>query len=388
MNIMMIEGGDKKYGAAHSLYDLAAALQKRPDVNVTMVTNRRSTMINTLKDVGCKVVVIRFNPFILGYPGWREYWRMPLAIVRQGIRYYYGCLFAEKQLQKAVRIEEFDLIHTNTSINDFGALLAGKYHIPQVWHIREFGDLDYKYFSYRNDNIALMNRTASVMIAVSDAVRAHWIGKGIDSGKIVSIYDGIRPISAPKAKPLPIGQKREIRLVMTGSIQPTKGQEQAIKLMARLKNKSQSFHLDLIGDGSKVYLRHLGRMVREYQVEDTVSFLGYRTDVPALLPEYDVGLVCSRSEAFGRVTVEYMMAGLPVLASDTGANPELIREGVDGHIYSYGDIQDMATKLLKMVEENLGGTGTRLYALDNFSDSVNAEKVYQIYQKILWTKSV
>ena len=66
--------------------------------------------------------------------------------------------------------------------------------------------------------------------------------------------------------------------------------------------------------------------------------------------------MCSRSEGFGRVTAEYMMAELPVLASDTEANPELIREGIDGYLYKFNDIEDMTDKAMKIISSsNIGG---------------------------------
>ena len=81
--------------------------------------------------------------------------------------------------------------------------------------------------------------------------------------------------------------------------------------------------------------------------------LGYREDVCSLLHEYDCGVMCSRSEGFGRVTAEYMMAGLPVIASDTGANPELVNEGQTGLFYRWGDTSDLAKKIEMLADDAL-----------------------------------
>ena len=64
----------------------------------------------------------------------------------------------------------------------------------------------------------------------------------------------------------------------------------------------------------------------------------------------DVGLMLSRNEAFGRVTVEYMMQNLAVIASDTGANPEIIKNGLTGLLYHYGDAVHLAEQMLYYVE--------------------------------------
>ena len=170
---------------------------------------------------------------------------------------------------------------------------------------------------------------------------------------------------------------------MIGSLQPTKGQEQAIKLMARIKADGLPYSLDLIGDGSRQYTKQLKELINSFGLESSINLLGYRTDVFELLPNYDIGLMCSRSEAFGLVTAEYMMAGLAVLASDSGANKEIVRDGIDGYLYSYGNITDMKQKIFKIIEENLGGVTTYRYAMFYFSEVVNAENIYKIYKNVV-----
>ena len=78
-----------------------------------------------------------------------------------------------------------------------------------------------------------------------------------------------------------------------------------------------------------------------------------------------------------------MMAGLAVLASDSGANKEIVRDGIDGYLYDYGSIKDMKQKLLKIICNNLGGATTYEYAVSNFSETLNAENVYVLYKNLL-----
>ena len=78
------------------------------------------------------------------------------------------------------------------------------------------------------------------------------------------------------------------------------------------------------------------------------------------------------------------MAGLPVIASDTGANQELVREGTDGVFYAYGNTEDLAEKILLVAKEpgHYGGEATHAYALSRFSADVNAANIYKIYKEI------
>lgn len=57
-----------------------------------------------------------------------------------------------------------------------------------------------------------------------------------------------------------------------------------------------------------------------------IEFLGHRSDVNQLLQDAHIAVMASRCEAFGWVTVEYMMSGLAVIVSNTGANPEIVSE--------------------------------------------------------------
>ena len=381
MNVLIIADGDTRYGASRSLLHMAINLQQKSDLNITVVLNCNSDMVDLLKKHGCVVAIIHYNLCIQPYP--EVSWWFPIRFVHQGMKYLYGRIFALKELKKIIKIEDVDLIHSNSSREDFSIMVGMKYHIPIVRHIREFGDKDYRCFSLRKNYINLLNETTSIFIAVSNAVREHWIKKGILENKIVTIYNGVLTRDYIKQKRLPLCYKKSINLVMVGSIVHTKGQDQAIQLMSILKDEDIEFKLDLIGDGTWFILKKLKGQVKTSGLEACVRFLGYRKDVFDLLPNYDVGLICSDSEGFGRVTAEYMMAGLPVLASNTGANSELIREGVDGCLYSYGSVEDMKEKLMRIINNNLGGENTYKYAVNNFSAKVNADNVYSIYKKVL-----
>ena len=79
-----------------------------------------------------------------------------------------------------------------------------------------------------------------------------------------------------------------------------------------------------------------------------INFLGSINDVHERLGNYQIGLMCSRAEGFGRVTAEYMHAQLGVIASDSGANPELIQDGVNGLLFKSGDAKSLSECILRL----------------------------------------
>lgn len=388
MHILYVADGDSKYGAPHSLFQLISEIKKiDPSIKVSIALTKNSDRAEDYKKAGCDVYRVSYEPFCQGIP--YEYWKIPIKLVFRGILYLYGRCVSIRQLEKQLDMEEVDLIHSNSSREDFGARIAGKYGIPLIWHIREFGDLDYHCFHYLKNYIGLMNQTATEMIAVSKAVKEHWVSKGILESKITSIYNGVKEKKQVK-KQYP-KEKDMIRLVMLGLLNWAKGQHQIIKAMAALtEDELKRVRLDIVGDGTAEYTHTLKRLIRENHLEEQVSLLGYQKDFDRNLYRYDCGIMCSKCEGFGRVTAEYMMAGLPVIASDTGANPELIKDKFNGLLYRYNDIGDLADKIRYLLnhEDLIEEFGRNAYscAAEKYTISFHALKIYEEYKKVLKEK--
>jgi glycosyltransferase involved in cell wall biosynthesis len=121
--------------------------------------------------------------------------------------------------------------------------------------------------------------------------------------------------------------------------------------MADLKALGVDAELLIIGRSNPGYTEKLQALMRTHNVEDRVTIVGTVPDRMPFVQSADVVLMCSRCEAFGRVTVEGMLAGKPVVAANTGANPEIIREGFNGLMYKFGDTKDLADKI-RYLDEN------------------------------------
>lgn len=386
MNILVISDADVKYGASHSLLHMVQALKEQYKINIKVVLPADSEFRIKLEKMGCDVFCIHYAPFYQGIP--IDLWKFPIKYIIRGVPYWYGRIRAVKEVERSVDLNTIDLIHSNSSREDLGALIASKHNIPLIWHIREFGDRDYTCYSYRKNYIEFMNENASRFITVSDAVKEHWVKKGISTRKIDRIYNGISQKSILSKTYDGADQKRKnMKMAMVGSVSKTKGQIWAIEAIKQLCDDDIQVTLDIFGDGVRSYEKKLKKRIREYGIEHLVKFKGYQKDVGKILSLYDIGLMCSRDEGFGRVTVEYMMAGLCVIASNTGANPELIEDGVSGLLYQYGDISSLANAIKRCIENpdlrfRLSEHG-RLRANTEFTAARNATQVYEVYKRVL-----
>lgn len=282
----------------------------------------------------------------------------------------------------------FDLVHSNSSTIATGAYIAKKLGVPHVWHIREFGDLDYNlrtpFGKWFQKAIYSGNNT---FVAISEKIRNHY-SPYIGTQEIRLIYNGI--------KPMPTRDKDAagniINFCIVGLLQPKKCQIDVLKAVDLLANQRNvgGFRLVVVGDGDPSYTQALKDFIEEKHLGNFVDMAGRIDNVPELLAKMDVGVVASSHEAFGRVTVEYMLAGMCVIASDGGANLEIIEDGVNGLIYHGGDVAQLADRMQSLIQDpklmgRLSDAG-KLHAQKHFTSAANSEAIYNLYLELLSDK--
>ena len=308
--------------------------------------------------------------------------------IKQKPRYVYHDLLALRTIIKNVRKEDIDIIHTNSSRSDVGFWLSMIWGKPHIVHLREFGDTDYEVLPLLPKWQFLYNHFSSRFICVSDAVRKHWENKGLDHNKMRVIYDGreeeLIPISQDSLK-----KEECLKLVIAGVIIESKGQHLVIEALKYLSEKVRNnLTLDLFGGCDESYKEALlNNWTEQGLLMEKIHFHGNRNDMLQQYQHYDVGLMCSRSEGFGLVTAEYMFAQLGVIASDSGACPELITDKVEGLLFKSGSAIDLA-RAIEYYYNNRdimikNSHAARKKALMVFTVSNNVKEVCRQYEQVL-----
>jgi len=190
------------------------------------------------------------------------------------------------------------------------------------------------------------------MIGVSEAVSRGMVGSQVmDPGKVVTIPNGIAldqdPAAAARLRRV-AGVGPEVPVVgFVGRLSPGKGLEMLLKAAALLKIRWPEFRLFILGDGPGVngYARCLHRLRDDLGLEENVRFFGYVDRAATACAAFDVQVVCSLAEPFGLVTVEAMAQGLPVVVTNSGGSPEIVRDGVEGFLVEPGDAETLALRL-------------------------------------------
>ncbi|MBO4952676.1 MAG: glycosyltransferase family 4 protein [Lachnospiraceae bacterium] len=377
MNVLYISHEDDKYGAAKSLQTLFLDASQY-GVTPTVLSMKKNQYNVLAEKKGIKTLAVRY------YRATTNKKDSVFVFHLKRIRYLLMNRIALKSIIKLIDQNKIDIVHVNSAILDIGILLKKKRNIKLVWHIREFMDLDFNQKYFVKNQIQLMNEYTDMFIFISNTIKQHWINKGINATSCV-VYNGI-DASLYNCDVKSCFDK-QIKIAFVGSITPNKGQYQIIEALRNVPAfLKQKLRVDFLGTGTDEYVASLKKMITDYDLEDVFCFCGFVNDVPKRLTEYDIGVVASKAEGFGRVTVEYMLSGVFVVASNTGANQELVKHGDTGLIFEHNNSEDLYDKLFwsfcneeKLVEMK---NKAYLWALSMFTKEQYVKNVLNVYEEI------
>ena len=390
MKVLFISAGDYKYGAPKSMFELMVTLKKKYGVEPVLLTKKKNGLNHKCDLLGIENYAFWSRDIMAGSAYQNPFFNLMKHCVKYFL-YLWGGI-TQKNIEKVgIDFESIDIIHTNLNRNDIGAWISQKHKIPHVWHLRET-IAGYAIRLYKPNTIDYMNKNAAFFIAISQVVYKAWIQMGLDKNKMCVVYNGLNTEEFTMRNRADRNSTDKLKIVMTGHVQPTKGQDQLISALGRLTaDEKRKLQVDIYGEAYPDYKKELTKNIHKMQLEDVVNFCGYCDHIPQKLAGYDIGIIASKEEAFGRVTVEYMLSGLLVIASDTGANTELIEDGKNGLIYPYKDIDGLTARLKLALEApemiDKLGKEARADATMKYSNARYVQEVYDLYREVLKEKN-
>ena len=302
------------------------------------------------------------------------------------------------QINRLLREGGFDLVHTHLPQCDMlGGIAALINKMPWVVTLH----IDFEYldrFPYRLTHPPLLRKTGA-LIAVSEAVR-DFVSPilGMDrtglSNRIVVIHHGLNgdvfcefvsPTDRQKIRNefgIPDGA---FLLGSVGRLAVQKGHKYLIAAIDTIAETGIPVHLALVGDGP---LRpNLLQQSSEIGWGSRVHFLGKRFDVPNVMAAFDVFVHPSLWEGFGIVLLEAMALGLPIVASDVCAIPEIVSDGQTGLLVPPGDSHGLAAAIIRLYRDRklakgLGQAGRSRLA-QHFSLDEMVRKMIEVYEELL-----
>ncbi len=192
-------------------------------------------------------------------------------------------------------------------------------------------------------------RGAERYIAISRAIADVLAGYGVEAWRIETIHSSVTPIEpVPGARAdvlAELGWPRDTWLVGdVAALEDHKGHADLLDAFALVAAKHASSRLALIGDGA---LRaELEARAARLGLDERVRFLGHRTDIARLLSALDLFVMTSRQEGLCTSILDAMSAGVPVVATDAGGIPEIVRDGETGRLAPRQNPTAIAGKIL------------------------------------------
>lgn len=234
-----------------------------------------------------------------------------------------------------------DLVHTHMYASTAAAYTALA-STPAPLVIHEHSEARWRDASAVRRAAAGYARSACV-IAVSSSIRRRLIEVDRVPPEKIRVLENTAP--ARSGASVSVSRWRQPIVGVVARLQPEKGVAVFVRAAALLKERVPGVRFVVAGDGP---LRpDLARLARQLRVP--VSFLGFRTDGPSLLGEFDVLVVPSFTEGTPLVVLEAASAGVPVVASAVGGIPDQLCHGVDGLLVPPGDhpaLADACARLL------------------------------------------
>lgn len=299
-------------------------------------------------------------------------------------------IFLYIQILYKIRKLNFQIVHSNGSVIDLGAFISLFRHVKHVWHLREFGDLDFDLKPILGARYeSFVYRRADAYIAISQKIKDYYAYK-VNRDKLRLIYNGISPYKYDKQS---VHANDVTNVCISGVVCESKNQLEAIRAIGLIVNQYgyKKVHLYIIGEIQKMYYECLLTYIEQHNLQEYLTFTGKINNVSEFLSKMDIGLMLSRNEAFGRVTVEYMFSNLAVIASDTGANEEIIINNETGLIYKFNETKQLANLILELCQnpELLKRISAKGYnsAMANFTSMKNTDSIFNLYMELLGDKN-
>ena len=313
--ILLLHSSNDMYGASRIVLQVIDILIKaKYEVHIILPYNGVLNKIITNKGASCSIY--NLGVFRKKYLSLKGLYNRFLKIK-----------MAKNYISNYIDKHHIDLLYTSTSVIISGGLAAKKRGIPNISHIHEIptGNKLYEIFT------GLFARHFSTkVIAVSNSVAKHWRSY-LKKNQLIKVYNGI---VFPFAKtPNNTKKKTDQNITVTsiGRLVPGKGHKYFVEVAKELLKFNNQYQFLIVGDtfsGYESYEEELKKLVTQNDLNQTIHFLGYRTDVEAILSKSDLVFHSSIApDSLPTVIFEAIKMRVPVVATELAGAVEILDNG-------------------------------------------------------------
>ena len=385
LGVLFFSHSSQLAGAERSLLELVTELIRDHGVICSVVLPNDGPLRKKLEQVGASTLTAN-------YDWWCDSSLPADEEISRRLNNSFGTTL--EQIKEKVEKINPDVIVTNTIVIPWGAIVASLLNKPHVWFVHEFGRLDHglEFYVPFQKVLEIIRDSSNIILTNSNAVRKELFGN-ISGQNILTVshHIDIPPDILYEDRNDYFTKADATKLIITGTISKSKGQEDAILAVRELIKRKKDVELIIVGYSAASYLEELKYLVEDENLEEYVRFIDFKENVYPIINQADIVLVCSRNEAFGRITLEAMLLGKPVVGTNSAGTLELIRDGFNGLLYEPGDYIQLADKIQYLIEhkdklKEFGENGYE-FAKKNFTKEEFSGKLYELLTNLKGAKN-
>lgn len=378
IRILFLNPSSQLGGAEWVLHDVVTHLDAKRFTSL-VVLPKPGPLLDKLRDAGIDVrLMSAFEPLLgLGrYSRWMEIGRMLPA---------FACaLTGLFHLKRIIEQERIDIVHAHgIKMHFLSGALRLVINTPLIWHLHDFVRQRRFYPLY----VRLAEACPSLIIVNSHAVAA-------DLGRMRNIAVVHNGVDIDSFSPVERQRDGSLRVGIIGMLAPWKGHHVFLDAARLVSRQVDQVSFWIIGDeiydtaGHRGYRQQLEEWVRVNHLEHCVRFTGFRSDVARVINTLDVVVHASiEPEPFGRVLIEAMACGKPVIASNAGGVPEIVEHEVTGLLTRPRDAQQLADMMIRLLQDESErkrfGLAGRRRVEQHFSLQRQVHRIEAIYELLM-----
>lgn len=374
MKLLFISKYSQLYGANRSLLTLVEYFKAQGD-DVCVMLPQKGNMGESLNAKNITQINFPYFSQILYYKHSLKFLLLPILIL-------YDIIIFPLLLYKIKKYNP-DLIYSNAAAENLGFFLAKCLNKKHISHIREFMDLDFKAtFLLGNKIREKFLNLSDGLIFVSKSVQEHVMNHHTNSEKQTVIYNGI---DFPNIKFENKDLTENLNLGLVGILDIAKRQDLAIIYFNELLKLYPNIKLHIWGDKESSYKKKILRLIKKLKIEKNIIFHGFEKDSNKIYNSMDILLMFSYAEGFGRVTIEAMSYGVPVIGFNNAGTSEIIQDKKDGYLFKTKEefISCFIDLISTQDHYNRIRQNAFISSRKNFNKELYTKQVYSFTKKIL-----
>lgn len=296
--------------------------------------------------------------------------------------------FATIQCIKILRQFSPDIIHSNSSTLAIGYYTARFLRVPHIWHIREYGAINFNasyYPSFSIQQKRYKNKQSFTIGITKDILKYNQL-YNYPTAKV--IYDGVLPTDMQTYLP-----NKNSYFLYAGRLEKNKGILPLIESYAEYcKQHHSPLTLYIAGSGNDTYTQLVKDKITTYELEDKIKLLGVRKDILDLYKNARAFIVPSLAEGFGFITAEAMFSGCLVIGNNTAGTKEQFDNGkeITGEEIAlrYNTQEQLVQHMIDVTNNSTDYYEPMILRAQQvvnqlYSTESHAENVYNFYNEIL-----